>query len=333
MKQELETRRFGGTDLEVTTIGLGTWPMGGARYGPSDDQDAERTIRAALDAGITCFDSAPSYGNGHAEELLGKGLQGHRDEAVIITKGGLIWNDQSEVSGRDSSFQYLAAKLDESLTRLRTDYVDLFLIHWPDAATPAEQVAAALRQLVETGKTRYVGVSNFSGERLRDVEAVMGDLPLAANQVSYHLFDPRWARSSFEVCRDLGIGVMAYGSLAHGLLTGSFSMETTFEESDWRAAGVIFGQPLLTPENREQNLAVVDQLQVMAREAGMILPQMAIAWVLANPLVTVALVGARMPAEIEESAAAGRHSLDAATLGRIEETMAGAVGLVPELLP
>lgn len=333
MNMNLERRRFGATDLEVATIGLGTWPMGGARYGPSDDQDAERTIRAALDAGITCFDSAPSYGNGHAEELLGKGLQGHRDEAVIVTKGGLIWNDQSEVSGRDSSFQYLAAKLDESLTRLRTDYVDLFLIHWPDAATPAEQVAAALRQLVETGKTRYVGVSNFSGERLRDVAAVMGDVPLAANQVSYHLFDPRWARSSFDVCRDLGIGVMAYGSLAHGLLTGSFSMETTFEESDWRAAGVIFGQPLLTPENREQNLAVVDQLQAMAREAGMTLPQMAIAWVLANLLVTVALVGARMPAEIEESAAGGRLSLDAATLGRIEETMAGAVGLVPELLP
>lgn len=328
----MERRRFGATDLEVSAIGLGTWPMGGARYGQSDDQDAERTIRAALDVGITCFDSAPSYGNGHAEELLGRGLQKHRGEAVIVTKGGLIWNDQSEVSGRDSSIDYLAAKLDESLTRLRTDYVDLFLIHWPDAATPSEQVAAALRELVETGKTRYVGVSNFSGERLREVAAVMGDVPLAANQVSYHLFDPRWARSSFDVCRELGIGVMAYGSLAHGLLTGSFTMETTFEESDWRAAGVIFGQPLLTPENREQNLAVVDRLKAIADESEMTLPQLAIAWVLSNPVVTVALAGARVPAEIAESAAAGTTSLDASTLSQIEEVMSAAVGLVPELL-
>ena len=333
LKPELERRKFGATDLEVTTIGLGTWPMGGARYGPSDDQDAGRTIGAALDAGITCFDSAPSYGNGHAEELLGQGLQGHRDEAVIVTKGGLIWNDQSEVSGRDSSFAYLAARLDESLVRLRTDYVDLFLIHWPDAETPSEETAAALRRLVETGKTRYVGVSNFSGERLREVAAAMGDVSLAANQVSYHLFDPRWARSSFEACRELGIGVMAYGSLAHGLLTGTFTTEMTFEETDWRATGVIFGQPLLTPENREQNLAVVARLKGIAGEAGMTLPRLAIAWVLANPVVTVALVGARVPAEITESAAAGRGSLDAGTLGKIDEAMAGAVGLVPDLLP
>lgn len=329
----MEKRHFGSTDLEVSAIGLGTWPMGGARYGPSDDQEAERTIQAALDAGITCFDSAPSYGNGHAEELLGRGLRGHRDEAVIVTKGGLIWNDQSEVSGRDSSFAYLVTKLGESLTRLNTDYVDLFLIHWPDAETPSEQVASALQELVKSGKTRYVGVSNFSGERLREVADAMGAVPLAADQVSYHLFDPRWETSSFETCKELGIGVMAYGSLAHGLLTGSFAMETTFEATDWRAAGVIFGQPLLTPENRGQNLVVVDRLKVIAGEAGMSLPQLAIAWVLSNPVVTVALVGARVPAEIEDSAVAGGMSLDTETLGKIDEAMAGAVGLVPDLLP
>lgn len=328
----METRRFGATQLEITPIGLGTWPIGGARYGPSDDEEAERTIRAALDAGITCFDTAPSYGNGHAEELLGRALTGHREDVALVTKGGLIWNERSEVLGHDSSPGYLTARLDESLQRLRTDYVDLFLIHWPDANSPAEQTAAALRSLVEAGKARYVGVSNYTGEGLRELAAAMGNVPLAANQVSYHLFDDRWARSSFETCRDLGIGVMAYGSLAHGLLTGTFTSATTFDESDWRAAGVIFGQPLLTPEHREQNLTVVDRLQAVAADAGLTLPRLALAWVLSNPVVTVSLVGARTPVEIHESARAVTHSLDPATLARIDEAMSGAVGLVSELV-
>ncbi len=327
----METRKFGATDLEVSAIGLGTWPMGGARYGQTDDADAERTIAVALDAGVTCFDTAPSYGNGHAEELLGHALQGHRDKVVVVTKGGLIWNELSEVSGRDSSYEYLAARLDESLQRLRTEYVDLFLIHWPDEQVPAEETAAALCRLVKAGKARYVGVSNYTGQGLRELAAAMGDVPLATNQVSYHLFDQRWARSSFQTCRELGIGVMAYGSLAHGLLAGAFTRATTFDATDWRASGVIFGQPLLTPENRDRNLAVVDRLAVIARDAGMTLPCLALAWVLSEPVVAVSLVGARTSAEIEEAAKAADRSLDPATMRKIKEAMSGAAGLVPEL--
>ena len=150
----MEYRPIGATSISTSAIGFGTWPIGGARYGATDDADATRAIAAAIDYGITCFDTAPSYGNGHAEEVLGRALAGRRDQLQIVTKGGLIWDEQSEVHGRDSGASWLAARLDESLQRLQTDYVDLFLIHWPDADTPLAEVAAALEGLVAAGKTR-----------------------------------------------------------------------------------------------------------------------------------------------------------------------------------
>src|SRR5688500_10777169 len=140
----MENRRFGQSNLETSAVGLGTWPLGGARYGRSDDRSARDTIAAALDTGITCFDTAPSYGNGHAEELLGEVIDGRRDDVTLVTKGGLVWNERSEVLRHDGSLRHLEAVLDDSLRRLRTDRVDLFLIHWPDAAMPANRTAGAL---------------------------------------------------------------------------------------------------------------------------------------------------------------------------------------------
>jgi hypothetical protein len=327
----MQFRSVGSPGIKVSAVGLGTWPMGGARYGKSDDAIATDTIAAALDTGITCFDTAPSYGNGHAEELLGAALAGRRDEVVLVTKGGLVWNEKSEVLGQDGRPDRLMQGLDDSLRRLRTDHVDLFLIHWPDKTLPPDDTAAALRQLLDSGKTRHVGVSNYTGKEFDALQAALGDIPLALNQVSYHLFDQRWARSSFATCQRLGAGIMAYGSLAHGLLTGTFSRDMTFEPTDWRASGVIFGQPLLTPENREANLKVVDRLAGIARSHDLSLPQLALAWVLANPAVSVALVGARTPAEITEAAAAATVTLEASTLARIDAIMAGATGIVPTL--
>lgn len=312
-------------------IGLGTWPMGGARYGQSNDANAMATIAAALDAGITCFDTAPSYGNGHAEELLGQALRERRDDVVLVTKGGLVWNEKSEVLGHDGRLEHLETVLEGSLRRLGTDHVDLFLIHWPDEQMPPERTAEALRALLESGKTRYAGVSNYTGEAFADLAAALGDIPLVADQVSYHLFDRRWERSCFETCQRLGAGVMAYGSLAHGLLTGTVSRSTVFDASDWRASGVIFGQPLLTGENRETNLGVVDRLTAIAAAAGMSLPQLALGWVLSHRAVTVSLVGARTPAEIEEAAGAVDRPLDETVLQQIDETMTEAAGMIEEL--
>lgn len=324
-------RPLGKSGRETSVIGFGTWPIGGARYGPSDDSDAIRALQTGLDLGITLFDTAPSYGNGHAEELLGKAVKGRRDEVLIATKGGLIWDEQSNVLGRDSRKERLEQLLDESLKRLQTDYLDLYLIHWPDAETPFEAVAEALLALKASGKTRFIGVSNFTGEQLHRLSELVAPEPLIINQVGFNLFDTRWAESSFQVCRELGISVMPYGALAHGLLAGAITRGTVFDERDWRRSGMIFGQALLTPENRETNHQVIDNLSAFAAEIGTTLPQLALAWTLHHDPVAVALVGARTASEIEEAAGAAQLQLDGAAMLRISQIMEAAAGRTQEV--
>lgn len=325
-------RRFGTSDLAVAPVGFGTWPIGGARYGTSDDDAAIRALHAARDAGVTCFDTAPSYGAGHAEELLGQAMATGRDKVTIITKGGLIWDDGSHVLGRNSREDYLVARLDESLRRLGTDYIDIYAIHWPDAETPLDETMRAMETIVSSGRARKIGVCNFTGNQVRAAAGALHTRRLVANQVSYHLFDDRWARSSFPACDDLGMGAMAYGPLAHGLLSGGITRETIFDPTDWRASGMIFGQALLTPENRVRNHAVIDRLNGLAQDFGTTLPRLAIAWVLTNPTVTVALCGARTDAEIIDSAAAMDLHLSPDILSAITTVMADAAGRSDEML-
>ncbi len=327
----MEYRRFGATGLTVSAVGFGTWPIGGARYGVSDDEAARQAIEAALAAGITCFDTAPSYGNGHAEELLGRALGTRRREVVLVTKGGLIWDAASHVLGHDGTRQHLERHLDASLRRLGTEYVDLYLIHWPDLGTPFAETMAALEAFVESGKARYVGVSNFTADQVRAAASARPNLSLTANQVSFHLFDRRWQREVFPVCQAMGMGIIAYGTLAHGLLAGAFSRETVFAATDWRASGNIFGQSLLTPGNFERNLDVVDRLTEIARRHGTTLPRLAIAWVLADPAVTMALVGARSASEISEAAPAADLRLTEEDLAEIDLVMREAAGTALEL--
>jgi aryl-alcohol dehydrogenase-like predicted oxidoreductase len=313
-------------------IGFGTWPIGGARYGKSDDAEAIAAIRAALDAGVTLFDTAPSYGNTHAETLLGQALAGRRKEAIVVTKGGMIWDEKSFILGQDSSRPYLERGLDESLQRLQTDYVDLFLLHWPDDKTPMAKIAGSLSYLVDAGKARAAGVCNLNASQLREIATAATAHPIVASQVGFSLFDRRWANETFAVCRELDIGVMAYGPLAHGLLTGAYTRETTFDDRDWRAAGVIFGQPLLTPDNRDRNLEVIETLGGFAARRGISLVQLAIAWVLAHQPVTVALTGARNEGEILGCVAAAGIALDAAELAEIDAIMENAAGMT-DVLP
>lgn len=324
-------RPLGRSGRETSVIGFGTWPIGGARYGSSDDSDALAALQTGIELGITLFDTAPSYGNGHAEELLGKAVKGRRDDVLIVTKGGLIWDEQSNVLGRDSRKERLEQLLDESLRRLHTDYLDLYLIHWPDTETPFEAVAEALLSLKASGKTRWIGVSNFTGEQVRRLSELVAPEPIIINQVGFNLFDTRWAESSFATCRELGINVMPYGALAHGLLAGAITRDTVFDERDWRRSGMIFGQALLTPENREINHQVVDNLSAFAAEIGTTLPQLALAWTLHHDPVAVALVGARTAAEITEAAAAAALELDDAAMLRISQIMEAAAGRTQEV--
>lgn len=328
----IPTRPLGKSGRETSVVGMGTWPIGGARYGTSDDKEALAALAAALDAGITLFDTAPSYGNGHAEELLGRAVKGRRDDALIVSKGGLVWDDASNVLGRDSSRDALERNLDESLKRLQTDYLDVFMIHWPETERNFEELAEALRSIKSTGKAKSIGVSNFTGDQLRKLQALVDPEPLVVNQFSFSLLDTRWADLNFEACTELGIGVMAYGPLAHGILAGAITRETVFDERDWRRSGMIFGQALLTPENRETNHQVVDDLAALAAELGIKLPQLALAWVLHHEPVSVALVGARTALEIADAVEAAAVKLDDDALNRINEIAGRVAGRSREVL-
>lgn len=324
----MEQRQFGSTDLRVSAVGFGTWPIGNTgNYGRSDDDLAVRAVRAALDLGITCFDTAANYGGGHSEELLGRALGERRKEVVVVTKGGIVYDETGRTLRRDSGRAHLEWCIEGSLRRLGTDYLDLFLIHWPDTATPMAEMVGVMEDFVRAGKTRAIGVSNFNAAQLRQCVAAARDAPITAEQVGYNLFDRRWEREVFGACQELGVGVMAYGPLAHGLLADAYTADTMFEAGDWRAKGSVFGQPLFTPENFPQNLAVVARLKEYARTRDTTLPQLALAWVLAHPAVTVALVGARSEAEIAAAIATTAFRLTDSDRDELGTIMAGAAGM------
>jgi aryl-alcohol dehydrogenase-like predicted oxidoreductase len=325
----VQYRNMGTSDLRVSAIGFGCWEMGGNQYGVVEDSEEVRAVHRAIDLGVTLFDTAAIYGHGHSEEVLGRALGNRRNDVVLVTKGGLSWEVVGGPSRRDSSRGAILQGLEDSLRRLGTDHVDLFLIHWPDVNTPFEETMGALNELIRTGKTRYVGVSNFSAEQLRRCRPLA---PICANQVGYNLFDRRWERQMFPAARELGIGIMAYGPMAHGLLTGALTRDTTFLDWDWRSKGTAFGQALFTGENFPRNLEVVDQLKRVAEGLGTTLPKLAIAWVLNHPAVSVALAGTRTPAEIEHNVGALDVKLTPGVLDQIDEIMSRAAGQV-EAIP
>jgi aryl-alcohol dehydrogenase-like predicted oxidoreductase len=331
--ESMRYRRMGNSDLVVSEIGYGCWPMGGEDFGAIDDAETARAVDRAIDSGVTLFDTAPAYSHGRAEEVLGNLLVGRRGKVILVTKCGLHWDTDADPRPlrRDSSRASVLdgpGGLHASLRRLRTDYLDLWLVHWPDVSQPFDDVMAVLIEAKAAGKVRHVGVSNFRPDQIATVSSLA---PLVANQVGYNLFDRRWEQHSFADLRQRGIGVMAYGSLAHGLLSGTWTRETTLLSSDWRSRGMAFRQPLLTPENLRANLDVVDRLKAVASRMGASLPQLALAWVLREPIVSTALVGFRRPEEVDENLGTLRVAFTGADLDEIDTIMAGASGQVDEL--
>jgi aryl-alcohol dehydrogenase-like predicted oxidoreductase len=322
----MEYRTFGNSDLKVSTVGFGTWPIGGTAvaegYGGVDDAEAIAAIRRALELGITCFDTAPAYGLGRAETILGKALGADRHSVVVVTKCGIPWDPKENKFGRNSTYSHILESTEDSLRYLNTDYIDVLLIHWPDTGTPIAETMRALKDLQASGKVRQIGVSNFSTEQ---VEESLTHGQLAVQQIGYNLFDRR-REGELTWLREHNVGVMAYGPLAHGLLAGAFTPETTFAEKDWRASGKAFGLPIFERENFLKNLAVVEELKAIAGRHDKTVAQLALAWVLRRPEVTVGLIGARKPSEIEASAAAAGWTLDATDLTSIDAAMQGAAG-------
>ena len=316
----MENITLGRTGLEVTRICFGTWQFGGD-WGSLDERDNVAAMQRALELGVNFFDTAQAYGFGASEQLVAKALGGElrsrRDEIVIATKGGLRVEGDGLV--RDSSPNCLRRGVDESLAHLGIDHIDLYQVHWPDPDTPLEETAGALGELVDEGKIGHVGVSNFDVEEMRTFER---GRPVESLQPPYHLFRRDIDDDVLPYCREHDVGVLVYGPLAHGLLSGKFDRNTELSEDDWRSSSELF-----QGENFERNLDVVEELGRFAEERGHTVAQLAVAWTLARPGVHVAIVGARRPDHIEGTAPAADIELSSDDLERIESIMEGAVAV------
>ncbi|MGI6298923.1 MAG: aldo/keto reductase [Saccharofermentanales bacterium] len=304
-------KTLGKTGISVSEVGLGTWAMGSDYFGHTDDEQSIAAIRSALDAGINLIDTAPAYGSGHAEEIVGRALAGRRDEAVITTKCGTIRNKQG-VFVRDLSFKGLQKQLDDSLRRLQVDVIDIYLFHWPDPATPDEEAAESIAKLKETGKFKHFGVSNFTLEQIDIIDKI---IPVEVLQPAYSILDRRRAEL-IEKCAERDIGVMTYGSLAGGLLTGKFKEKPEFAEADTRENFYPFFKDRLW----DKSMAVLKDLQVIADERGRTLAELAINFVSQDPNISTALVGAKTPAQVEANAGASGWKLTNAERRRINES-------------
>jgi aryl-alcohol dehydrogenase-like predicted oxidoreductase len=318
---------LGITGLEVSTICFGTWQLGG-EWGSFDEGEATAAIRRAHDLGINFFDTAHGYGWGESERLLGRALAGElssdRDSIVIATKGGLRMEGDRLL--RDSSPGWLREGVDRSLAALGLDHVDLYQVHWPDPDTPFSETAGALEELVEAGKVRHVGVSNFDAGQMAEFSRTR---PVETLQPPYHLFRREPEEEILPYCLENDIGVLVYGPLAHGLLSGAIGEDVSFSDDDWRR-----GSDLFEGESLKRNLAVVRRLSELAAEGGHTVSQLAVAWTLANPAVHVSIVGTRNADHIAESVEAAAISLGDDDLRRIDEIMADAVqvgGPYPEM--
>ena len=313
----MEHRPFGRTGLEVSAVGFGCWEVGGG-YGQVEEDDFARAVDRALDLGVNCFDTAEGYGMGASEQALGRALGSRRDEAVVVTKFGMNYKDMPNL--RDSSRDRVHASIDKSLKNLGTDWVDVYMIHWPDRNTPFEETMEALEEIVRAGKVRHVGVSNF---KLPEIEAAAQTRPVEVVQYGYNLFDRRMEQEILPYCQEHGVGFMAYGSLAYGLLTGTFKEDHDFGTADWRARQGKMGAikmfaALFGEETFPNNVRAVEELKGIAARYDKTLPQFALAWVISDPAVSTALVGCRNVAELEDNVGAVGWSISDDDLAEID---------------
>lgn len=284
-----ETLRIPGIDTPVSRIGLGTWAIGGWMWGGTDEARSIETIRGAVEAGINLIDTAPVYGFGRSEEIVGKALEGLRDQAVIATKVALEWPD--EQVRRNASAARIRQEVEDSLRRLRTDRIDLYQVHWPDPRVPHEETAGELERLRQEGKILAIGVSNYSPEQL---EAFRQFANPSTVQPPYNLFERAIEADVLPYAQRHGLVVLAYGALCRGLLSGRMTATTRFEGDDLRQ-----GDPKFQAPRFAQYLAAVEALTTFARERhGKSMLALAIRWILDRG-PTIALWGARKPEQLQ----------------------------------
>jgi aryl-alcohol dehydrogenase-like predicted oxidoreductase len=304
----MQYRQLGNSGIEVPVLGLGGWTLGGSAYGAVDRDTAVTAMRTAFDLGITLIDGAPYYGE--TETWFGEEFRTRRHEVFLITKS----------QRRPYTKANLFDNIEGSLKNLRTDYADLYVI-FPDVSIPIDEILDGLIQVKKSGKARAVGVTNWDSCML---QASVGKVQLATNQLGYSLFDRYWQKTVFPTCEELGIGVMAYSPLAQGLLSGAITVDTKLPPDDVRSHNNLYA-----PENLPTNLTVVERLREFASERGLTLSQLALAWTLTNPLVSMAIIGTRRPNRLVEDVGALDAQLTPVELARLESIVANISGVAP----
>lgn len=324
----MEFAQIGNLDRQASRIGLGTWAIGGWLWGGTDERQSIDTIRAALDQGINLVDTAPVYGFGRSEEIVGEALREHggRDDVIVATKLGMDWNDDGNRVWRDASPERIQREIEDSLRRLGVDAIDLYQVHWPDALVPFERTAEALYQLHQDGKIRAIGVCNYAPEQM---DAFREAAPLDSCQPPYNLFEREIDEDVLPYCQHEGIALLTYGALCRGLLTGKMTEDSEFTGDDLRQFDPKFQSPRF-----EQYLEAVDRLDRFAQDyAGKRAIHLAARWILDRG-VEVALWGARRPEQIDPVDDVMDWSLDAEALDEIDrildETIKDPVG--PEFM-
>jgi aryl-alcohol dehydrogenase-like predicted oxidoreductase len=287
----METINITSLKIAASRICLGTWAIGGWMWGGSDEQESIKTIHTALDGGINIIDTAPVYGFGKSEEIVGKALQqyGKRDQIILATKAGLEWHDGK--LSRNSSPERIMKEIEDSLKRLKTDYIDIYQIHWPDPKTPFEKTAKTLLSLLEQGKIRAIGVSNYS---IEEMKTFLKTAPINTLQPPFNLFERQIENTTLPFTENLGIVTLAYGSLCRGLLSGKMTLATQFNGDDIRKVDPKFQAPRF-----QQYLNAVKALDDFAKKNYQkSVLALAVRWVLDKGNV-IALWGARNPNQLQ----------------------------------
>lgn len=319
MSGEQLTREIGRSGVNASAVGLGTWAIGGWMWGGTDEAESIAAIHASLEAGVTLIDTAPAYGLGRSEEIVGKAIAGRRDKAVIATKCGLVWHTQKgshffdqdgkpvhRYLGRDS----IIHEVEQSLRRLGTDHIDLYITHWQDATTPIEETVAALEDLKRTGKIRAIGASNVNRSEL---EQYINTGSLDAIQERFSMIDREIEADLLPLTVANRVSTLSYSSLALGLLSGTIGPDRVFCGDDQRK-----GNPRFSVANRRKAKDFAETIRPVAERHGASIAQTVIAWTLKQPGVTFALCGARNPAQALDNARAGTLQLSGEDLAAIE---------------
>jgi methylglyoxal reductase len=312
-------RKLGGSGIEASTIGLGTWAIGGWLWGGAEEANSIQAIEASLDAGVNLIDTAPAYGLGLSEVVVGKAIRGNRDKVILATKCGLVWHTAEGRHHFDQGgkpvHRYLGAasirhETEESLRRLGTDYIDLYQTHWQDETTPVAETMGALLDLKREGKIRAIGVCNAS---VADIDEYRRSGSVDTDQEKYSMLDRASEETRLPYLLRNAMAFLAYSPLALGLLTGKIGADRQFPASDMRAS-----HPRFTSESRARANQMLARMEPIAQAHQVNIAQLVLAWTMAQPGVTHVLAGARNAAQARENAAAGRLQLAAEELAQIE---------------